>query len=295
VTVSVTAIVAVPDAATRFAGTVAVMEVAVFVRIVSGVVTLLKVQFTTVAVVGKLVPVRLRVNALWPTTAEVGLRLVRLGLGLMVNVWFTVDVIPDPLETPTCAEPCVVSRLMGTWAVNWVELTKAVPRLAGELEQKLHHVTTEPLMKLVPVTVMVIVFGVPAVVLDGESDVTVGSVGAEMVNVEGEAAFTVVPPPVLVTPTVALPVVVSRLAGIVAVSCVALFTTVFKFVVEPVQGLVAHQVTTETPFKKFDPVTTSVVLPDPAVALVGEIEEIDGVGLEMVNVAFVVEFTCDPV
>jgi hypothetical protein len=145
-TESVTLIVALPAVVKSAAGTETVMDVAVFDPMVSVVVAVGPTQLTIVLLVGKPVPVRVRVAmAPWPATAEVVLRFDNTGFGLIVNVWFTADEFEPLFVTPICAEPAAVSRLLGITAVREVALTKVVPRLVGLPEQKLHQVATEPL------------------------------------------------------------------------------------------------------------------------------------------------------
>lgn len=78
--------VALPAVVNKLAGTVAVIDVAVFELTVNGVVTPENVQSTMVDVMGKLVPVSVRVNPAWLATAVDGLRPLIAGLGLMVKV-----------------------------------------------------------------------------------------------------------------------------------------------------------------------------------------------------------------
>lgn len=100
-TESVTARLAMPDAVNRLAGTVTVMDVDVFeVMLVRGVVVPLNVQLTIVEVVGKLVPVSVRLKLPWPVVAAGGFRELSTGLGLIVKVW-VVGPVPEPLFTPT--------------------------------------------------------------------------------------------------------------------------------------------------------------------------------------------------
>jgi hypothetical protein len=85
--------------------------------VVSGV----EPQFTT-AVEEKLVPAMVSVKAAPPAMADVGLRLVRVGIGgLMVRV--APEEVPPAVVTVTLAVPVAAIRLAGTAAVNLVVLT----------------------------------------------------------------------------------------------------------------------------------------------------------------------------
>ena len=101
----------------------------------------------------KLVPVTVRVKAEPPAVADEGLRLVSVGTGLaalMVKV--SALEVPPPgvgLKTVTEAVPAVAMSAAVMAAVSWVDEPKVVVRFAPFQR------TTEPLMKLVPVTVRV--------------------------------------------------------------------------------------------------------------------------------------------
>ena len=117
-TESVTVIVAEPALANSVEETVAVIDVGEFPAVrLNAVVRPLKFQLTTVEVVGKLVPVRVRVTFPCPAEAEVWLRLVSTGTGLMVKVCVPGEAV-EPVVTPTCAVPAVASRVEGTTAVS---------------------------------------------------------------------------------------------------------------------------------------------------------------------------------
>jgi hypothetical protein len=224
-TVSETKTVDVPAVVSRFAGMLTVMTEELIeagescVEPPTG-----PVQLTNVEAVGRLVPLIVRVPAVCPATKD-ELVLVMAGAAEMVKVPLAVEVFPAPAPfvTPTWTLPeVVVNRLIGIWAVSWVALVKLVLRLVGEPEQKLHQVTEEAFVKLVPFTVISTTFWVPAGALDGVSVVTVGIMGPVTVNVgvaeeeRGDAPFA------LVTPTVAVAALVSKELGITAVNCVEL-------------------------------------------------------------------------
>lgn len=183
----------------------------------------------------------------------------------------------DPPVTPTCADPWVVRRLIGTSAVSWVALTNVVPRLVGEPEQKLHQVTTELPTKFVPVTVNVTAVAVPAVALDGEMDVTAAT--GLIVNV-----FPAETTPLVASVTVieAVPAVVKTVEGMVAVIDVAvLAVTVNWIVVEVVQSTTGLA-------GKLVPVSVRLTAELPADAEAGLMLVRDGAGL-IVNVCVEVD------
>src|SRR4030042_2052634 len=102
----------------------------------------------------KLVPLTVNVNAEPPAVAELGLRLVVVGTGLsgtlIVKVWLLE--VPPPgvgLKTVTLAVPAVAMSAARIEAVTCVELTYVVVRSVPFQR------TTEPLTKLVPLTVRV--------------------------------------------------------------------------------------------------------------------------------------------
>jgi hypothetical protein len=113
----------------------------------------------------------------------------------------------------------------------------------------------------------------PGVALDGLRLVIVGPVDTAMVNVKPFEE----PALVVLTVTLAVPVVAMRLAGMLAVSCVELTKVVGCS--EPFQRIAEVWV-------KFDPMTVSVKAGPPGAAEDGLIEEITGGGVaEMVKVA----------
>jgi hypothetical protein len=171
----------------------------------------------TVAPVRKPVPFTVRVKAGPPTVAELGLRLVIVGRGLIVNV-APIDV-PPVVFTVTLTVPAVVIRLAGTASVSFVALTKVVVRAVDP------HPTVAPVTKFVPLTVSVKA-APPAVAELGLKLVIVGRTEGLMVNVNpAEVA------PADVTVTLAVPAVAIRLAGTAAVSLVVLTNVVTSAVV----------------------------------------------------------------
>jgi branched-subunit amino acid transport protein AzlD len=150
-------------------------------------------------------------------------------------------------------------------AVNWVLLTKLVMRALP------FHCTTEPETKFVPVTVSVNAVP-PGVALEGESKAAVGAglliamVRAPDVPPPGEGLTTVIE---------SVPAVAMSLAEIAAVNWVLLTKLVAR-------ALPFH-CTTELE-TKFAPVTVSVNVAPPAVALEGESKVAVGAGLLMAKV-----------
>ena len=245
---------AVPGVAMRLAVTWAVNCVE-FTKVV-----LSDVPFqSTTAPETKPMPFTVKVKATPPAAAVLGLREVMAGPGAMVKV--------TPLEatpfsaTVTVAEPAVVTRLAGTWAVNCVALTNVVVR--DVVPEVLVHCTVAPETKPEPLTVSAKPAW-PAVALLGLSEVIAGP--AAMVKV---APLEVTP--FTVTVTVAEPTVATRLAGTWAVNSVALPNVVVRDVVPEV--LVHCTVAPET---KPEPLTVSAKPAWPAIALLGLSEVIAG-------------------
>src|SRR5205809_707882 len=118
----------------------------------------------------KFVPFTVRVKAAAPAVALPGVSEPIVGTGLlMVNV--SAPEVPPPgvgENTVTDAVPAVATSLAGIAARNCVPLTNVVVRAL------LFHRTTDPLTKFVPFTVSVKA-PPPAVVLVGDSEVTVGT------------------------------------------------------------------------------------------------------------------------
>lgn len=149
--------------------------------------------------------------------------------------------------------------LAGIVAVTCVALTKVVARFEP------FHCTMEFETKFVPVAVNVNA-APAAVALEGEMLVSVGA-GLLTVNVTAEDT----PPPGAGLNTVTLTVAPAArsLAGIAAVSCMALTNVVVR--------LAPFQRTTELEIKEA-PLTVSVVAASPALALEGEMEVMLGRG-----------------
>ena len=211
----------------------------------------------------KLVPVSVMVVFGAPTVAEVGLMPVSVGIGLLTVKVCAVDVPPPGLGVTTVmdAVPAVVRSLAGMTAVSCVALTKLVVN-AAPLKS-----ATDVLTKLIPVSVMV-VFGAPTVAEVGLMPVSVG-IGLLMVKV---CAVDVPPPgPGVTTVMDAAPAVVRSLAGMTAVSCVALTKLV-------VNAAPLKSATDE--LTKLIPVSVMVVFGAPAVAELGLMEVKVARGLE---------------
>src|SRR5712691_8777609 len=219
----------------------------------------------------KLEPVTVRVKAGPPCSALLGEREERAGTGLRaVMVKATAAEVPPPgvgVNTVIGAEPAVVRSLGGMLAVSWVALTKVVVRVPP------FHCTTEAGTKPLPVTARVKA-GPPCSALLGESD---PSAGTGLRDVMMKATAAEVPPPgvVVYTVTGAEPAVVRSLAGMLAVSWVALTKVV-------VRVLPFHR-TTEAGMK-LEPVTVRVTGPPPCSALLGESDPSVGTGLRAVMV-----------
>jgi hypothetical protein len=216
----------------------------------------------------KLVPFTVSVKAAPPAAALLGDRLVIVGDGLLI-VNGKLPEGPPPgagvvTETFTVAAVRISAAVIA--AVTCVALTNVVCA-ADPLK-----ITTEVVVNPVPFTVSVNA-APPAVVLVGDSVVTVGA-GLLTVNV---AAADVPPPGAgLVTVTFTVPPVAMAVAGMAAVSCVALTNVVVT--AAPLK-LTAEVET------KFVPFTVSVNAAPPAVALEGERLVIAGSGLLTVKVA----------
>lgn len=165
----VTVILMLPALAIRLAGTAAVNCVALTNVVVSAVPFQL-----TVAPERKLVPFTVRVNADPPSVAEVGLRLVMAGVGMLIGNAVAVDGVPLVFVTVMLALPPLAISAAGIAAVTCVPLTNVV--VCGAPFQ----FTTAPVRKFVPFTVSVKPLP-PAVAEFGLRVVMVG-VGAVMGN-----------------------------------------------------------------------------------------------------------------
>jgi hypothetical protein len=163
----VAVILMLPALAIRLAGTAAVSCVALEYVVVRAVLFQL-----TVAPERKLAPVTVSVNADPPSVAEVGLRLVIAGVGMVICNVVAVDGVP--LVTVMLALPPLAISAAGIAAVTCVPLTNVV--VCGAPFQ----FTTAPVRKFVPFTVSVKPLP-PAVAEFGLRVVMVG-VGAVMGN-----------------------------------------------------------------------------------------------------------------
>ena len=99
----------------------------------------------------KFVPLTVRVKVTFPAVIEDGLRLERVGTGLlMVNVWAGLSPPPDAaVKTVTFAVPAVAIFAASILAVSFVLLTYVVVRAAPFQRM------TVPEMKLLPLAVRV--------------------------------------------------------------------------------------------------------------------------------------------
>ena len=222
-------------------------------------------QFT-VAPETKLLPLTVSVKAAPPAVALVGESDVSEGaVGIdTVNVNAFDAVVPG-LIAVTWAVPAAAMSLAGMAALTCVALTKVVERAAP------FQFTVAPETKLLPLTVSVKA-APPAVALAGESEVSEGAVGFDTVNVNALDAVA----PGLMAVTWAVPAAAMSLAGMAALTCVALTKVVER--AAPFQFTVA-------PETKLLPLTVSVKAAPPAVALAGESEVSEGaVGFDTVNV-----------
>jgi hypothetical protein len=169
------------------------------------------------------------------------------------------DAFAVALRTVTLALPAEAIRLAGTVALSWVALIKLVA--IGDP----FHSTFHPLTKPEPLTVSVKA-APPAMAEPGLSPAITGGAGL-MVNV---AAFDK-PPPGLSTVTLALPGEAISLAGMAALSWVALTKVV-------VTAAPFHSTT--DPFTNPAPFRVSVNAGPPAIAELGlrPFNDIDGTG-----------------
>src|SRR6266850_1973300 len=165
----------------------------------------------------KLLPFTVSVNAGPPAVADVGLRLVVVGTGLVAAVIVNVCAfdVPPPgagLNTVTCAVPGLAMSESGIEALTCEDETNVVGRFEP------FHRTIDPGMKLLPFTVSVNA-GPPAVADVGLRLVVVGTglVAAVIVNV---CAFDVPPPGAgLNTVTSAVPGLAMSVSEIEALTC----------------------------------------------------------------------------
>ena len=166
----------------------------------------------------KLVPLAVKVNVLPPAVALFGDRLVSVGsglLGVMVNV--CEALVPPPgkgVKTVTGTVPADEIFAAGTFAVNCVGLIKVV---ASDTPFQL---TTEPLIKLLPVIVKVNA-ALPATAVLGLMEVETGKGLLTITELMVKLSDPLVPPPGagVNTATAAVPAVAIFAAGTTAVNC----------------------------------------------------------------------------
>src|SRR6266850_1178224 len=215
----------------------------------------------------KLVPVSVSVKAALPADVPVGDSVESVGEGLvMLNV--CAAEVPPPgagVTTVTDAVAAVARSAAGMAAVSCVALTKVVVRAAPFQR------TVEPLPKLLPFTASVNA-APPTLALEGASDVSVGPP-----ELTGKVIVADVPPPgaAVVTVTFAMAAASRSVAGIAAVSWVALANVV-------VRAAPFH--CTVLPLTKPVPVTVSVNAAPLISALLGLRPVSVGAGLFTVNV-----------
>ena len=250
---STTVTEALPGVLMRLAATMAVNWVALTKVVLSA-----DPFHSTTAVERKPAPFTLKVKAVPPAVAVLGLSEVIAAPGAIVNV-APAEVTPFSV-TATVTDPALATRLAATGAVNCVALTKVV---VSAVE---FHCTTAPETNSVPLTVSV-KLDWPAVAVLGLSEVIVS---AAMVKV---APLEVTPSSVTVT--VAEPALATALAATGAVNCVALTNVV-------VSAVEFH--CTTAPETNPVPLTVSVKPAWPAAAELGLRKVIAGTGA-MVNVA----------
>ena len=201
-------------------------------------------------------------------------------------------VVPAPVSVAACGEPVALSatesvaeKLVAEAGVKVTEMEQWDPA-ASELPQVLVWLKSAgfvPAMEMLPIAsaavplferVMVCAVALlPTAVLGKASVVGLsdadGAAGPVMVKVSGLEA----PPPGagLVTVTAGLPAVVTSVAWMAAVSCVALTKVVVR--ATPLK-------LTTAPLTKLDPLTVRVKAPEPAVVVDGRSEVMAGTGLE---------------
>lgn len=191
---------------------------------------------------------------------------------LELTVKATAFDVPPPgvgLTTVMLGVPELAISDAGTLALTWVALTKVV--ISATPAQS----TTDPDMKLVPLTVIVNV-APPVMADDGLSDTMVGT-GLLLPEIVNVALLDVPPPGVgLLTVTPADPALAISPAGTWAV-----ILTVVTYVVA---SGVPFQLITEL-LTKLLPFTVSVNAAPPAVAVDGDNDVIDGAGLFIAKVS----------
>src|SRR5438477_80722 len=245
----------VPAAATSAAAMAAVSCVAL-----TKVVVRVAPFHLTVLPLTKPVPVTVSVKAALPADVLAGAGAV------IVNVW-APEVPPSTpgIVTVTWAMPTAAMSEAGIAAVTCVGLTRVVVRAPA------FQPTLAPTSNPVPVSVSVNP-APPAVALEGDSVVSVGPPA-----LTGRLSAADVPPPgaAVVTVTLATPATARSVAGIAAVSWVALTKVVVR---------VAPFHLTVLPLTKPVPATVSVKAGPPTRALLGVRPVSVGAGLFTVNV-----------
>src|SRR5260370_4777626 len=232
----VTVIFAAPGLAIRLAGTLAVTCVALTNVVVSAVAF-----HCTLVPLMQFVPLTVRVNPAPPAGTEFGLRLLIVGGGGLMAKTAGADV-PPLVVTVIFAAPGLAIRLAGTLAVTCVALTNVVVSAVA------FHCTLVPLMQFVPLTVRVN----PAPPADTEFGLMLLIVGSGGLMVKTADADV---PPLVVTVIFAEPGLAIRLAGTLAVTCVALTNVV-------VSAVAFH--CTLVPLMQFVPLTVRVNPAPPA-------------------------------
>ncbi len=187
--------------AIRLAGTAAVSCVELTNVVVSAVPF-----HCTVAPVRKLVPFTVKAKAAPPAVAEVGLRLVMIGVGTLIGSIEAVEGLPPVFTTVMLAFPALAIKLAGTAAVSCTELTNVVVSAVP------FHRTVAPVRKLVPFTVSV--KAAPPAVTEVGLRLLMTGVGGLIGNVAADDGL----PPVLTAVMLALPALAIKLAGTAAVN-----------------------------------------------------------------------------
>lgn len=220
----------------------------------------------------KLVPLTVNVNEALPAVALFGDKLLSVGSGLLaVMVNTCVALVPPPgrgVKTVTGTVPAALIFDAATTAVNCVGLINVVA--SGTPFQ----LTTEPVTKLLPVTVKVKA-PLPAIAVLGLMAVVTGIGLLTMIVLIVKRSAALVPPPGagVNTETAAVPAVAILAAGTTAVNCdelpkVVVSAMPFQFIVDPLIKPV--------------PVMVMVKATSPANAAFGDIDNDTGAGLLVV-------------
>ena len=158
---------AVPGAVILVAGTVADN----WVVLIKVVVSVLPFHLIVVPLM-KLVPSTVSIKEALPAVALLGVKTLSIGTGLLgVMVKGKAELVPPPgsgVKTVTDTDPAAIKFVAGTSAVNCVGLIKLVARSTP------FHLTTEPLTKLLPVTVSVKA-ALPAIAVTGLIETITGT------------------------------------------------------------------------------------------------------------------------